>query len=350
MKTKIVSILCLSIAASSCTQTVYKMGTVINRDGSVVREINAVADSAFLAGDTSAGPFLFEVDGSWDIIDCDSVTTGYYRAGRPYVTIRKKAGSVEEFSHGLRYEEYRRSLAAPDESLKKRFRWFYTYYDFKAVYPEISEKGPVPISDYLDANELALWLRGDMSAYPGLNGVELKEVLDNVDERFWKWYSRNVYEIYFEVILEFTTDNTYRPLLLQAKDSIFTNNEKNIRPFDFTLDDMFEVLDKHFSTGYFSSLYSGDREAIDSELEKKANIENLFEYKISYSLAMPGKLLSTNATMSEDGKPVWKVDAWRILAGDYTLAAESRTPNYWAWVIVFIIPVCCFVLTGRRGR
>ncbi len=344
MKTNIISILCLSALALSCSTTTYRMNTVIDRDGSVVREIQTTADSAFLAGDMSANPFLFDMDGSWEIAGCDSANI---------VTIRKRAASIEGLSEGLRHEDHNRSLAAPAESLKKRFRWFYTYYDFKAVYPETVGKGSVPLDSYLDAQEQALWFRGDMSPYAGLNGVELKSALDEIEDNFFAWCNRSMYEICFDVVAGLAQDSPYSARLAEAKEKIYAANIERMEFQNITVEDFCEIADNYFSTDYFSTFYNGNKETVDRQVEAETSVFELFDSEISYLLTMPGEVISTNAPLSDNGTLEWQVDAWRVLAADYALTAQSRAPNYWAWFITLLVvvsPVCFFVRAGKKKK
>lgn len=350
MKKSIIPILLLCVFICSCNTANYMMNTVIDRDGSAVRRITTAAESAYAAGDKSKNPFLFSPDGSWELTVSDSVTTDY-PTGRPYVTICKKAWEVELLSSGLQYENHNRSLTAPAESLKKRFAWFYTYYDFEAVYPEITDKGDIPLDAYLDKREQALWFRGDLSSCTGLNGVELASVLGDIETKFWNWYNRSLYEVFYDTILRFTDGGPYTSSLDAEREIIFSENSKDIEPLEFTIDDLCLMLDDRFATNYFSDLYRDNMAAVDSEVEERTSITDLFGATISYRLTMPGKILSNDASSSNGGILEWNVDAWRVLPADYRLTATSRTPNYWAWFIALIVaalPVYFFTAAGKK--
>ena len=72
-------------------------------------------------------------------------------------------------------KEQMSSLAIPTEQLKKRFKWFYTYYIYTATYKELPDKGPVPLDKYLNKEEQIIWFRGDNAAFSGMNGIEHSE-------------------------------------------------------------------------------------------------------------------------------------------------------------------------------
>lgn len=321
----------MALSVASCSTT-YRISTVIERNGSATREFTQ-------KGKVDVESFLFDFGEGWQARVNDSMTI-----------MKKEAATVKELSEGFRFEEYDRPLAAPAESLKKRFRWFYTYYDFEAVYSEIEDKGNVPMGAYLDEEQMALWFRGDMSAYRGLNGVELKEKLDEADEAFWKWFGRSLYEIYFDVVSKFAAQGPYASRLAAEKDKVFETEADDIDPFDFSIDKLCGMFDRRLATDYFSVLYGENKDAIDLESEQRTKAVELFDTEIIYSLTMPGRVISTNAPVSNGGVSEWKVDGWRILASDYTLTARSRTPNYWTWIVTLLAVAALCSLTVRYSR
>jgi hypothetical protein len=331
MKTKIITALGMMSALSACSTT-YLISTDIARDGSTTRELTEKRG-------TNKEPFLSDFDDTWTVNINDSVTM-----------MKKKTRNIGQLSEGFTFKEQNRPLATPVESLKKRFRWFYTRYDFKAVYPEITDKGEIPLNSYLDAPTAALWFRGDISAFRGMNGVELKETLDEADEAFARWFGRSIYEIYSDVVAEFTQDDQLSRRLAAEREKVFADNKKIIEPFELTIEEVCGILDNHFSTGYFAKLYDENKTAMESRAEELTKTIKLFETDILYSLAMPGEVVSTNGSLSSDGRLEWKVDGWRILASNYTLEASSRVPNYWAWIVTLLAIAAACVAAAVCAR
>ena len=64
-----VSVLLLVLASCS---TNYRMTTCVYKDGRISREVYAKADSAFLAGNRSGNPFLFQLGDRWMVENLDS--------------------------------------------------------------------------------------------------------------------------------------------------------------------------------------------------------------------------------------------------------------------------------------
>jgi hypothetical protein len=356
---RIIASFILLIGMFSCS-TNYLIVTTISPNGACLREIYAHGDSAFLTGDWSKNPYLFQMDSSWRIMPIDSQDAAEQFNSKYNVKISKSFRSLNEISAGLQFEEDLRLIVAPEESLRKHFRWFYTYYSFKTVYPVISAQIPVSIDDYLNKSEQKFWFQGDYSAYAGLNGMELKDEMDAIERRFWEWYARNIYESDFEAIREFeklSGNNQFISRIQTVKDTLF-----QALFHDFSLENnsietihIYKELDKQLNTGYFSDQYKNNRQQIDSLIvEKERYIENLtnllFDKEIDYELIMPGKLISTNAPVIRQDTLLWKVNALRFTAGDYELTAESRTTHLWAFVLTFLLlllSVYCLIKVKR---
>ena len=64
-----VSVLLLVLASCS---TNYRMTTCVYKDGRISRGVYAKADSAFLAGNRSGNPFLFQLGDRWMVENLDS--------------------------------------------------------------------------------------------------------------------------------------------------------------------------------------------------------------------------------------------------------------------------------------
>lgn len=48
-------------------------------------------------------------------------------------------------------------------------------------------------------------------------------------------------------------------------------------------------------------------------------------------------MISANTTFRDREYLVWKVDAYRLLAGEYSLTARSRVPNVWAFILTGVL-------------
>jgi len=87
--------------------------------------------------------------------------------------------------------------------------------------------------------------------------------------------------------------------------------------------------------------------------KRTETINELVKHNIKYELALPGKIMTANTDLQNDGVLVWNVDMFRFLADDYTLTAESRAVNLWAFLVTLllvVISVCCFVMLHSSAK
>jgi hypothetical protein len=322
---------------TSCISVKYMSITKIHPDGSCLREIYAKGDSAFLADNMSNNPYMFRFDSEWKL----TLLETNEKHEKYNVKISKSVDRLEDYSTALEFDEKFRPLVTPVETLQKRFGWFYTYYTFKTVYPCISDKIPVSIDKYMNRGEQKLWFQGDFSAYSGMTGLELKDKMDNMENRFLEWYSRNVQEVYFDIICDFERrlgDSCHITQLFAIKDSVFQIKADYIT-------DILELFDKHLGATYFSDMYKTNEQQID-EMCNERLLEDLFSREVEYKLIIPGKLISANTTLINQDTLTWKIMAVNLIPDNYELTATSRTVNIWAFAIVFlfiVISVYCLI-------
>ena len=337
MKTnKIIVWIIVYISLTSCFKDTYQIITRVNRDGSCNREI-------YPKNDSISTLFPYDYSSGWKISQIDTVIEeNLAQKHIKYLKLSKKFNSVDELSTGLRHDNI---FPTPKESLKKRFRWFFTYYTFVATYPEVTDKGRVPIDKYLSKAEQKFFLQGDMSAYKGMNGYELKDELDHMETKFMKWYYRSLSEESFDVVLNYV-DANFRLQLPAIKDTLFAISEKQEKEYYLDIKDICTMLDEYFNVDNFSELHAENKSEMDDMLEERTKTtDQLSGFDIQYDLVMPGKIVATNTDLQNNDTLTWHINLFRFLADDYTLTAESRTANIWAFAVTLLLAafsVYCF--------
>lgn len=333
---------------ASCSAS-YRMITRIHEDGKIEREVYALGDSAFLAGGRSSNPYLFQLKGDWEIENLEAgIKINFFgeeetlnvKAGRSI----QAAGQVSFFSPK---EEWMRPLAVPQERLEKHFRWFYTYYTYTCDFQELPYKGPVPLDKYITKSEQALLFQGDMTNYRGMNGAELYLQLEGIEQKFQEWFYHTQFELSYQVIeyfLQKEGDTAYCTKMKEQKEEVFKGDENRRKGDECSPEYICRLLDGRYETTVFIDLYKRNEEQIKYSYDEKCKIMELFGYQIKFELEMPGELISVNTTLNEENRWVWKVDAYRLLAGNYTLQAESRTMNIWAFCVTGLL-----ILLGGYG-
>jgi hypothetical protein len=348
----IVSAMLACCGMVSCVSD-YRMITTINPDGSCLREIYTQGNLKFLAGDMEYNPYIFHVDTSWQITPLDTSK----KQEKYNMKIGKTVRNIGDFTANIHCDEVLKPLAAPIETLEKRFRWFYTYYTFKTVYPCISDKIPISIDQYMSKDEQKVWFQENFSAYWGMNGYELNDVLDMLEDKFFTWHLRNTYEIYLETVSSLaglSDTNLYVAQLPVVKDTLFQmiNQKKDeLLSSEDINEDINQKLDQYFNTTYFSDFYEENKQQIDEGYEERFPI-GLFTKAIKYELIIPGKLISANTSLINQDTLTWNITAMRLVPDNYELTAMSRTVHPWAFIVVvfFIILSAYCLMKVKRWR
>lgn len=348
-KYKLISLLLL-LLITSCS-TYQQVNTRINRDGSMEREFFAYADSAFMAGNADNNPFLFLLSDKWSVTPHDSVFIRNLLGEdvKLNISARAKFNSPEDFGHTVQARKSLQQLALPRETLQKRFRWFYTYYTYNAVYTTIRDSLPLPIDVYLTNREQRILFQNDASAFEGMNGIEQAELLDDITGKFERWLQHSEFKITLDAFaqqLRESGEATYSTQIPSLHHTLFELIKKNIDNINITPRFIATLLDKHFNNTFFSGFQAKNNQAIENRVEQKTAVLELFEHKLYFSLELPGNVTQANTRLRDDHSLVWKVDAYRFLTHDYVLEAESRMANVWAFVvtILLVIAICLLII------
>ena len=314
----------LMIIVNSCT-TYYYVYTDVAKNLDVKRSVYASS------ADGSSVDFPFVISGRWSIsklpeayeVDfCDAVVKMTHEAS--------SSGRVGDVS--LAGKDGLNPLLKPSENLDKRFRWFYTYYDYSAEFEGLKDKLPLPFEGYLTDEQLELFFRGT-NPPEGWNGVEMYCLLDDINQNFAKWHSDATYYVMCGIFKPYCTKQQI-VALYTLKCRFMEGMERDIM-FAMKPDEFEDRLAAVLPESGFGNIYEDNSEAIDQAYEKETEIIGCFETAFMYTVNLPGKYMAGNAVYSLSGSPTWKVDAYRLMAGDLKLIAISRQVNVWAFLVTF---------------
>lgn len=346
----VLTVISATIFFTSCV-TYYAVVPEVHSDGSMTRTVYADADSACLAGDLSSHPFLFEPGAGWETGRMpapetrwflgDSATMNFYasRTLRPSDTSYREIPASEEYA-GLPY------IKAREHWDRKRGLLFNTY-SYSCTFPGIAERMPVPPDSLMTRDELDRWFRS-AGSYAGMNGAEAYTSLTDLYDKYAGWINA----CYREQIYRIVCSDTGKELADSLKNELMQWMGKH---YDF-YEDMFPVGDeaerKAISlmadiAGEMSRLSGSpayaDAAAVHAEAwrEKISAMESSltapFFYAMMYQVRMPGRLTSANTDLMDDGFPVWKVDGYRLLAGDLTIEATSRQVRPLGFILLGLV-------------
>ena len=225
-------------------------------------------------------------------------------------------------------------LFSAEETLDKRFRWFYTYYDYKAVFKSLKDRLPLDFDGYITAKQRSLFFNGQ-NPPEGWNGMEMYYLLDDVNTKFAEWYSDAVFFVLCDIFKPYCSESQVA-VLSECRDEFMKDIDRTV-VFVMEPDDFMARLSEIYPGKGFDKVYYDNEDLLKASYEKEAVLISYFGYSFVYTTRLPGKYYDGNAVDFIDGNPSWKVDAFRLLDGDLEFQAVSRKLNVWAFVLTFAI-------------
>jgi hypothetical protein len=247
-----------------------------------------------------------------------------------FVTASKDYPSVSEMSESFRFDNSGFDSIRPVIQFNKKFRWFYTWYEFSEVYPATNPFTIVPISDYMSDSQVAALYGEDRELYRGKNGFEILSELKDLNDKSDKWMEHNLYE---EIFRQFTENYERFPDAPVSLDEFKMEKDTIYKYYIKTDSSDFSDLEAVFNHHFHTEAFTVDEE-FDSMLEKAlGKLIWTDDLELNYMLALPGKITETNAPFVNNDTLSWKVNNERFYFTNYELKATSREPNEWAFVI-----------------
>lgn len=319
--------------------------TTIHPDGTCERVIVIRDDGPVFP----RGIFPIAVDSSWDTA-CVRVrdSQNNYRW-----TLTKRFPS---------YEDLAREYAGVGDTgkihvkvrVEKRFRWFYTYFEYEETYARFSRYNLIPPSAVLNEDEILRYTYGDTSR-------ALKEKVE-------EWEARNLFEVLYTPMVRRAGelgDTALSSRLASHKEEFFRLLEAAEKRNSFAD----SLLARLSSPGSRKDLFhdgqiteagvdavtelavqvcgTGSLRELKGELRAgwKAMEALLFEdlgpnekgETFTNTVAMPGIVLETGAPEVKGSTVSWKFESGRLSLHDYEMRAESRTVNVWAMVVTGVV-------------
>jgi hypothetical protein len=361
------AILLLLLFMGSCLD--YTVTTKVNRDGSIFRQYRVRGDSAEIFDGSLMIPSGAEwkISHSWDPINENDTLSGekkyVYEASRTFA-------SVEELKSWLETDTSLGTIKTV-VSLKKKFRWFYTYYEYSEVYPMTFPFQKIPIDSFLTEMEQSVIMDDDRTAYSAKDrkmiwkvkdaeyrytpsdSLEMNRISEQCERKLGRWMIASILEDYMDVLNKhFRNESVVRALSLKKsvwKDA--ADKKYNFKTSEFVSANMLnEIGDSLTGSGRLQELYANNPE-IFAEFDRKIRKAKDLGVDDSFTniLSMPGNVYSTNSEKVNLSEMEWKLEPMYFALKDYEMKASSRAANPWIMVLTGLIAVGLIgVLFTRR--
>ncbi len=240
-----------------------------------------------------------------------------------------------------------------NSTLQRKFRWFFTRYIYEET---ILMANPFITLDYrkfLTDEEVRLIRLTDdgRKADPKYDSLNYKKT----EKKFENFLFRNMYEDFYQRLYSILVEDKSLTLSKQQLDG----NKENI--FEYLIDSIKGDNSEDILTGFEKVLHHPDIQVIKSkylsrfdEFQKKMKFyQSSSDDSYKFNIRMPGLLLGTNSSKIEGSTLNWEVTYYDFYFFDYTMKAESRMVNAWAFIVAGLILLAAiggFVSLIRKKR
>jgi hypothetical protein len=249
----------------------------------------------------------------------------------------------------------------PKVSLVRRFRWFYTYFDYKEIYPMSFPFKNLPVDSFLTEKEQSIimdddrvvyspkdkelvWKKNAASfTYSPSDSLEMKRISDYCQKRLEQWMGASMVQEYLDILnSHFGGDSAAKMITRKAA----TFRETMTWKFDIMSMDSISVgllavtADSLISSTRLQALCKAHPDVFGvfdlkfREIEKVITTDSYRQY-----LSLPGTVYTTNAEDAGSSRITWTFDSDSFFMKDYLMRASSRVPNRWIMAMTALIAV-----------
>lgn len=338
----------------SCQNQHVRLHTIINEDGTCIRAVSysnvmtqAQRDSAW-GGDnigwSQPMPECLNIsafhDSHTDIGSGDTVTT----------TFRHLFNNVEEMAEQMPLMLNGSTLKSHAQ-LQRRFRWFYTEYEFTETIAGLADSFPLP---FADVQLFSYWFTGEPNLMAGLTGAEASERLSEIETKVTQWLNANFCQIAFDYIASRYDSVSNPPLprdrFVQLQDSLANYLMKDGADILLSNTELTTLMRNFFHSDAYAPFFD-DETPVGKELNDKLTQRlAIFALAVPYTLQMPGTVTDAGTgTLTPDGIIHYPFTGERLIPHDYVIHATSRKNNIWAWIVSALIILLALGLFFRKN-
>jgi|WetSurMetagenome_2_1015567.scaffolds.fasta_scaffold00005_34 hypothetical protein len=323
----------------SCDEPETVVTDIVHPDGSVTRKIEMKS----LAKEFKTSDLQVPFDTTWSVRDSiefqgHNDTIYVKRAEKLFKNTDELNQSYIADSSGNR-EARRRT------EFRKSFRWFHSEYRFAEIIEKRLDNG-YPVSDFLNAEELKWFYSPDNlteELKEGADSLKYRALNDSVNKRTDYWITKCMAS---EWSAEFLRQVGGRGGEDLSKESLKAREDR----FVTLIANQGRDLDSLWNNGIILREFLGEENGkkFQTEADSAASVvaERIFFNFDDYTLRMimPGKVISSNGFVDSTGVLRWPVKSDYFMTEPYSMWAESKTPENWAWIVTGIFLL--FVLGG----
>jgi len=314
-----------------------RITTQINPNGSLRQTIVFKGDSTEIA----EVQFAFMKESDWkrewaklekekrQISESKEVEKDQYQ-----LTVSKEFKSVSDLNKSMNPADTSMQSVRINATLHRKFRWFYTNYIYSETVLNSNPFKGLDYHAYLTNEDVRLMSLSEETrkADPGYDSTQYKE---GTDKRFEEFLYRSMFETFYRELTGVLAQDkslTLRKQDLDAKKDVLYRFLIDSVKNDKT-DDLLAGVDRVINHPDIRIIRSKYLSKFDSFQRKMKFYESANDDSYKFAIRMPGLLLQTNSPKIEASETGWELTYYDFFFKDYTMTAESRRVNTWAFIV-----------------
>ena len=223
-----------------------------------------------------------------------------------------------------------------EPKLKKKFRWFFTYFDYTDTVLEMNPFNKLDWKDFFseEETELIVMDEEDREADPRYD----KEKYSKVEDKFEEYILTSAFEELFQLFLK--ARSLTEGISLSSEDVHAAKAKLYQAALEAEENESIDVLMQIFQTVLDSKdvakIAQDNSELLGYFDSKMEFFENAFDDNMHFTIRMPGLLISTNSNQIEGNDLTWGIDSIDAYFTGFAMKAESRIVNTWAFLVTGI--------------
>ena len=360
------AVIAVMFLVGSCLE--YTVNTTINKDGSIIRVLTVRGDSS----DIFKGSLMVPTGDSWSIKGAFEDENKEKKASdKQFVyTASRKFNSVAAFRDWLASDTASNTIKI-EVNLKKRFRWFYTYFAYTEMYPMTFPFKKAPVDSFLTEIEQSVLMEDGHAAYSPVeekwilkkdtlnfqynhtDSAEIKRMSDYCGEKLELWMAAAIITEFADIL---KSNHVNDSSIADLTDNLLRHSEL-IRDKVFSLDDslltkmLISVGDSLMHSKELALYYAHNLQVF-SDFENKIKLVDNMDYSDNYEyyLIMPGQVFSTNAFERNLTRMHWKFVPMQFFMKDFEMKAESRVANVWVMIATAVVAAGLVLILIMKRR
>lgn len=269
------------------------------------------------------------------------------------LVVSKKFKSVKELNKTMNPADTNLQVIRINATLHRKFRWFFTRYVYSETALEANPFHGLNYHDYLTDEDIRLLALTEEARKtdPGYDSIKYKVT----DKNFEEYLFRSMYEDFHRDLLTILSEDKSftlsRKELDGNKDAIFRFLIDSVK--DDKTDDLLNAVGKVVKHPDIETIRTKYSARFDNFQKKMAFYGSSSDDNYKFAIRLPGLLLQSNSQKIKGAEAAWDLTYNDFFFKDYTMTAESRKVNAWAFIVaglVVLFALGSLVAAGFRKR